>query len=560
MNGNNGYLKLVSRLLLSGLVSFFAIGFLKNFYPYIWQVILLTVLLNLFCALAFELIIEHTAYSLKDRWQEKTILLLTVILGFVFIILTAHLLIQYPKIFLTKFFLPETSLIPLFLVVTFLSQAGAIFLFKKLEQRSWQTSPLAEQIKRNLPGLLLAIAVTIATFAMAICFTYPGINNTDNYFDTDPSDWINRLTANAHDLMVMRPVHPFAFLVFRPLTWLLSIPLNGNKFYAALLLNSMLGGVCILLTWHFFKKRTKNSTFALLVAALLGLSNSHLTLSVFLESYMFSAAALILFLILSQRDEKKLAVLVPAGLLSFGITITNFAQTCILFFMSQPRFKTTIKYISTVLALALALAFVQHVIYPSSEPFYIPASFSQEKYYQFKPLKAKRQLLIGRAEVFARAISLYSIVAPRPLILLEEIGCKTPCSMVFYYTTKGKYFMSSYSGFGNVVVYAWFLLMLIAGGWFLVKFFRSPRSSVLPVALLFNILFNFVLHMNYGDDPMLYSPDWTYAVVFFFGIAYEDIASKKWFQIILLIFLTGLAINNLDLFRKILDAISPFFK
>ena len=66
--------------------------------------------------------------------------------------------------------------------------------------------------------------------------------------------------------------------------------------------------------------------------------------------------------------------------------------------------------------------------------------------------------------------------------------------------------------------------------------------------------------MNYGDDPMLYSPDWTYAVVFFFGISYETLANKKWFQAILLLFLTGLIVNNLGLFQKILDAISAFVK
>ncbi len=560
MNVNNGYLKPFSRLLLSVLVSFFAIGFLKNFYPYTWQVALLTVLVNIFCALAFDLIIAHAIYSLQDHGREKFIILLTLLLGLIFIILTTHLLIQYPKIFSVEFFLPEADFIPWFLGITVLSQVGAVFLLQKLEQRGWQTSPLAERIKRNLPGLLLAIAVTVATFALATAFTYPGFDNTDNYFDTDSMDWINRLTADVRDLMVMRPVHPFAFLVFRPLTWLLSIPLNGNKFYAALLLNSMLGGACILLTWLFFKKRTKNSTFALLIAALLGLSNSHLTLSVFLESYMFSAVALLLFLFLLQQDEKKLTYLVPAGLLSFGITMTNFAQTCVLFFMINPRLKTIFKYIVLVLGLALVLAYVQHVLYPSSAPFYVPSSYSQEKYYRFNILEADTRSVIARANVFARSISLFSVVAPRPLILREETGCDFPCSMVYYYTSRGEYFISSYIGFGNIVVYAWFLLMLIAGGWFIVKFIKSPRSSALSVALLINILFNFILHMNYGDDPMLYSPDWTYAVVIFLGISYETIADKKWFQSILLMFLTGLVVNNLDLFHKILDGISPFFK
>jgi uncharacterized protein (DUF486 family) len=89
------------------------------------------------------------------------------------------------------------------------------------------------------------------------------------------------------------------------------------------------------------------------MAGLLGLSNSHLILSVFLESYMFSAVALIVFLLLIQQEEKPLAHLVPAGLLSFGITMTNFIQTCILFFVTTPRIKTIFKYVLSVLILAV---------------------------------------------------------------------------------------------------------------------------------------------------------------------------------------------------------------
>ena len=554
---NKRHLRFYPRLLLSGLVVFFLVGFLKNFYPALWQIVLLTVLLNLFCTFAFDLILEH-ALSLREQWKEKAILWLTLILGVTLILFTTRLFAQYPEIFSNEFFLPETGQVVWLLGTTILVQIGGVFLLYKLEFLDWQNSPFTSWIKHNLPGILFAIAVTIATFVLSTAFTYPGFDNTDNYFDTDASDWVNRLTADVDDLMVMRPVHPFAFLVFRPLTWLLSIFLNGNKFYAALLLNSTLGGVCVLLTWLFFKQRTRNSTYALLIAALLGLSNSHLTLSIFLESYMFSAMALILFLLLLQREEKKLIYLVPAGLLSFGITITNFAQTCILLFMSHPRIKTIFKYVFLVLVLALVLAFFQDVLYPSSDPFYDPASYSQEKYYRFNIFEEEPQNILKRANVFGRAISLFSVVAPRPLILLEEIGCTFPCSMVYYYTTRGEYFISSYKGFGNIVIYAWFLLMLFAGGWFAIKFIRSPRSSTLSVALLLNILFNFILHMNYGDDPILYSPDWTYAIVFFFGISYEEIAGRKWFQIILLVFLSILLFNNLDLFRQILDAILPF--
>lgn len=544
---------------LGGIVSFFAIGFLQNFYASMWGFIFLAILLNILCAYFFELTKECIIASWKDQWREKIIGILMLGLGFVFIALTIQLLLQYPKLFLRDLFLLDPNLIPSFLGLTLVSGIGMVFLLQKQTVSTWRTSRFANWIHQHLPGLVLASTVTIGTFALATTFSHPEFIYSDNYFDTDSGDWMNRLTADVDQLTVMRPVHPLAFLVFRPPVWFLSLLLNGNKFYAALLFNSLLGGVCVFLTWVFFKQRTKNSTYALLIAGLLGLSNSHLILSVFLESYMFSAVALIIFLLLLQREEKPLAHLVPAGLLSFGITMTNFIQTCILFFMATLHIKTIFKYILIVLLLALPLAFVQDILYPSSDPFYIPSSFSQEKDYQFNIFEAQPRSVSGRANALARSMLMFSVVAPQPLILLEETGCNFPCTMVYYYDNDGVYFISSYAGFGKALVFIWLIMLFIAGGLFLKKFYNSPQSFALSMALLFNILFNFTLHMNYGDDFMLYSPNWTYALVFFFGISYESFSEKKWAQSILLIFIIGLIINNLNLFREILNAVLPFY-
>jgi hypothetical protein len=129
------------------------------------------------------------------------------------------------------------------------TKAGMVFLFQKQDGSRWRESRFSAWLFQNLPGLLLASTVIIATFALATAFSRPEFILSDNYFDTDPGDWMNRLTADMDQATVMRPVHPLAFLIFRPPVWLLSLVLNGNKFYAALLFNSMLGGVCVFLTW-----------------------------------------------------------------------------------------------------------------------------------------------------------------------------------------------------------------------------------------------------------------------------------------------------------------------
>ena len=121
------------------------------------------------------------------------------------------------------------------------------------------------------------------------------------------------------------------------------------------------------------------------------------------------------------------------------------------------------------------------------------------------------------------------------------------------------YRISSYEGFGKGLVFGW-LILLATAGWLFFKNFRvAPKAFALSTALALTMLFNFTLHMNYGDDFMLYSPDWTYALVFCFGISYESFSEKKWAQSMLLIFLLGLMINNLNLFRELLNAVLPFY-
>ena len=546
-----------SAWLLGTVSAFLAIGFLQNFYPAYWQFLLLGIPLNVGATLAWEIILEHVLWSIKTTWREKVIPLGALAIGALFLLLTVKLLVAYERMFSFKFFLPTQKLVLAFFGLAILSQSWSAFVLNKLDALDWRSWPFILWIKRNLPGLLLGGAIAMTTFALAIPFSTTDAGRVDNYFDTDSVEWIRRLSANMDNLLELRSVHPFAFLILRPPTWFLSLLLNGDKVHAAILLNSLVGGACVYLAWLFFKRRTSNNAFALLLAALLGLSNSHLILSTFLETYIFSAAALIAFVLLLETERSTLRQLVPAGLLVFGITITNFIQTCILFFMTPSRRRSILVYVSAVLVLAVFAAFLQNILYPSNQPFFIPSNLRGESAYGFNIFDAEPRLILSRVNLLLRHIALFDVVAPRPLVLTKEVGCVFPCLQT-YYKHQGVYVISSYVGFGSWLARSWFVALMVAGGFYVWRFFKSPGQTYLQTALLLTVLFNFILHMFYGDDPILYSPDWTYAVVFFFGISYERFASKKWFQVLLLIFLALLLLNNLDLFRKTLEAISPF--
>ena len=79
------------------------------------------------------------------------------------------------------------------------------------------------------------------------------------------------------------------------------------------------------------------------------------------------------------------------------------------------------------------------------------------------------------------------------------------------------------------------------------------------LGLLGSLAFNFFLHMNYGTELFLYTPFWTYALIFFIALAFADLGDKKWFQTILTIFVVALMINNFWFILVILRGLAPFY-
>jgi hypothetical protein len=545
----------------SVLIAFFALGFLKNFYPAFTQFLILSLILTVFLIVLSERLLGALLRSPRSNTMERFVSIAVLMLGFFLIILTVRTLTRYPDYFSSGFFLPEPSLIPVFFGTAVLSLGVAASLLRILDGQGWWAESVL-RLKDNLPGLVLALTVSCAAFLLGSTLVSDDIAFLDMFFQTDSPWWVNFLTADADRLLVMRAVHPFVLLILRPPVWLLSLLLNGDRFYAAILLNALGSGVCVFLVWWFFKKRTGNAAYSLLIAALLGFSNAHLVMGSLLESYIFSAIALITFFLLLSAGETRFTRLVPAGLITFGITITNFIQTCIGLFLMRKNLFLLIRYVLIVLALAVPLAFAQDVLFPTSDPFYIPSMFEKESFnvkeYNDEEPDFARRLLISRANVTFRNIILFSVVAPRPLILYEAVNCSPLCFRMIN-RFRGEYEFASYIGLGSLLARTWFLGLLAAAGIFAWRLLRSYNQAALQAVLFLNLVFNFALHLKYGDDPLIYTPNWTYALVFFFGISFEPLAHRTWWQILLLAFAASLVVNNLGLFNTLLENLQPFF-
>jgi hypothetical protein len=243
--------------------------------------------------------------------------------------------------------------------------------------------------------------------------------------------------------------------------------------------------------------------------------------------------------------------------LVFGITITNLIQTCILYIFNYPRLKVILKYVSLVLIITVLLNLLQVRIYPNARSALQPANFEREGYYVWNPLELSWQTL-GRFSLIARAVPLYGVVAPTPFVLKEELGVEYP-NFRTYQILLGEFHVAPYRGLADVTVKFWIVMLAVAGILLLLSLFKSSKQVIFPLSLAVCLGFNLSLHLVYGDDPMLYSPNWVYALVLFVALMLQRWADRRWLQITLIIFLGLLITTNLRLIYQILEVSLPYF-
>jgi hypothetical protein len=91
---------------------------------------------------------------------------------------------------------------------------------------------------------------------------------------------------------------------------------------------------------------------------------------------------------------------------------------------------------------------------------------------------------------------------------------------------------------------------------FLLKY-KGYKTNRLSLALIGCMTLNIGLHLLYGKELFLYSPNWTYALILLLALAWQGLSKHRWFQIILLVFVFFLMYNNSWLFDTFFYVLSP---
>ncbi|MEW5939170.1 MAG: hypothetical protein AB1750_05890 [Chloroflexota bacterium] len=535
--------------------AYLATSFFSYFYPTRLNFIFLALALNILAiTLAYGALDELAARlqrGLRTEWPGLLVYLLASSLTLSGFLVSS----RYPELFDARLLSMESADLPLFLGLTLLSIPFAVLLVRRA--RGQLPPAFIEFLRFYLPGLLLASIFFLAYFIFAETINFPARRTLDQYFDLDISAWLARLTAaSPADITdVVRAVHPAILLFLRPLVGLISFFLNGDRLHATFIVHALAAASCVFLTWRIVKRMTGRTTYALIFATLLGASASHLLLGSMLETYIYSALALLIFVTILQKEKLSLPSTIPAGVLIFGITVTNLAQAVALYYVKRPRLKIISIFLLLVVGFGLILNALQVWIYPAAN-FLWPSNIRGEQAYQFNLFESDWRMM-GRVRLVTRAVALYDIVAPTPFILTEELGATYPNFRTFEITI-GEFHVAGYDGLADLTVKFWTGILLAGFLLFAWDWYKKNRSG-LAFSLLMCLGFNLFLHILYGDDPMLYSPDWVYALALFLAIAFQRFAGNKWFQLAAVGFLALVMTVNVGLLRQIMEVSLPFY-
>ncbi len=534
--------------------SYLICGFLGNFHADFSSLFVIALLSQAFAALFFRRALRKAEllFASSRGGFFTALALFTGLLIFAIQMLLAAA--RFPAMFDTRYiFLEHPQILP-FLLAVFFAFPLAQFIRDMLIKNHWTQTVIFSSMDSNLAGILIVLPFFVVYFTFSFIFNQPVFDLDDIFFDTDVWMWRMRFATDAYQDFYWRAAHPFVLIIIRPVTAALSWFLSGDRLSAAFLLPPISGALCVFFAWYFVKQKTGSTVYALLIASLLGGSAGHLIFGALLETYIFLAVLAMSAALMALKDAP-LPAFIAAGLLSFGITLSNLIQPSILFALRKRNLKQWILYGVIVAALAFPLALLNNAVYPRAHPYFFDLSaYDTEGRNTFNP-SLRRGMAVGRV-MFA-----YSFVAPDPLVFPHEINFfkvwMVDVSRKVHRFDPDHMKLSEYqTTFGTALAAGW--LALAAFGIFGLLKNLKQEDVWLPLSFALIVLFSFTFHLWFGKELFLYATNWIHAIVLFLALGWKDFAKRTWFQSALLVFALLMMINNARLFFVMLGA-SSFF-
>lgn len=546
------------------LISFFlALGFTYGAVGFLHEVLRTSFGMALFTSISMTLglvtgyfVTQKAAGSVRAGFLSKPLnwfLVLSLPVFWIALVISA---LQFPSMFVLDYARVPQEWIALFFITVFGASAWTLSLIPRIVPLVSRF--LESHFLQNLPGLYAAGMFFMIELVISRTLNHSALGYNTVLFEADAGPWMTIL-ASPDSAAINRSVHPLSLIIIRPLVRLVSGMMGEHYALGGMLVVSAIAGLCVYMTWLFVKRATSSGTFALLFAIFLGSTATHLLFGSLTENYIFGAAALILFFLFNQSKETRFSVLIPVGLLLFGITITNIAQGIIGLFFNKLGFKRLLQYSILVLATGILLTITTSLLYQKSQTFFfVPGDIAFELNFvrSTDGNLSEPASIIRKLNVVTRSVLLYGVVGPQ---VIEAVSEKPPFPTIDLKTFDARTGrLASYRGLANFPLGGW--LLLLAGALFMfVKNIRTSKHTPLMLGLLGALGFNFLMHLFYGTELFLYTSYWVYSLVFFIALALSDFAENPWVQSGLTFIVLVLMVNNFSFIFSIWRALASFY-
>jgi len=545
--------------LLSVSFAFFMVGFLNEVIETTPSLILLTGSLVLAGNVAGSPLFRRAARSLRSGFLSKPLNLILSLSLPIFLAAIIFAALKFPAMLLPEHISVPSKWMGWFIVVSLLAGTwgtGALLYFESRWESKLRQTKFFNFVSENLPGIYAGGMFFLINLVIARALNHPALTANSVLFESDAGPWLFILGSPTEDV-INRSVHPLVLITLRPLVRFVALFTTEQWQLAPLLVVAAMSGLCVLMAWRFVERAASQRTHAFIFAIMLGATAAHLVFGSLTDTYIFGVTSLIFFLLLIQAKETRFTILIPAGLLVFGITVTNIIQSLIGLLCNQFGFKRLMRYGLTLAAAAIALTVFTSVLYPNRQTFFfVPGDIAFETNFVKPVNESPVAHLTQKAQIVSRTLLLYGVIAPKPLEIVANKPPRPTIDLKTYDIRKN--LLASYKGWGNLPLALW--LILLAGAFFaFAKGWRSSPRLPLMLGLLGSLAFNFLLHMNYGTELFLYSSFWTYALILFTALALAEFSGKAWLQSALAVFLLILMVNNFWFIFTIFRALAPFY-
>lgn len=468
--------------------------------------------------------------------------------------------LNFPSMFPIGYITVPSEWLDLYVCSSVVAGAWGAVILEQIEKRglyqAFRKTKLFGFLKENLPGIYAGFIFLLVNLILARAINSLRFNIHSIIFEADAEPWLNIMGyPDGYD--VNRAVHPLVLITMRPFTRFIGLFMGENWFLSPMISISIASGATVLMAWTFLKRAVKNDTYAFIFTLLFGATASHLLFGAITETYIFGMASLMFFMLLIQADEKRFSILIPAGLLVFGVTVTNIAQSMIGLFFKKFGFRRLVRYGVVLLTTAIVLTAFVSMIYPNNQTFfYVPHDILFEARFSQPIYASPMEQLTRRAKTVGRAIFLHGTLAPTPIEDYTEKQTARPKIKFKTYNVKDN-IVAKYEGLANIPLALWIVLMA-AAALFFGKNLRTQDTPLL-LSLLGGIAFNYFLHMNYGTELFLYTAYFTFLVIFFVAVSLKGLAERLWFNMALTIFLLMAMANNARFIFIIMRGLAPYY-